>query len=95
MLFFLQPDSSRRLATVRDTGLLSIYGLISGIIGFGGTLLWQWFIFSQWLPLQKFSDLLYSFYFVILTVAITLDGGRRHLFRECCDTPLSHDCGWE
>jgi hypothetical protein len=49
-----------------------IYGVISGIIGLGGTLLWQWFLFSQWFPVQKFSDLLYSVYFVILTFAIPL-----------------------
>jgi hypothetical protein len=47
-----------------------IYGLISGIIGFGGTLLWQWFIFSKWFPVQRVSDLFYSFYFVIITLAI-------------------------
>lgn len=47
-----------------------IYGLISGIIGFGGAILWQWFIFSRWFPIQKILDLPYSFYFVIITIAL-------------------------
>jgi hypothetical protein len=49
-----------------------IYGMICGIIGGCGTLVWQWFIFSQWFPVQKFSDLFYSFYFVIFIIAIPL-----------------------
>jgi hypothetical protein len=46
-----------------------IYGMISGIIGFGGTILWQWFFFSQWFPVQKFPGLPYSLY-IIITIAL-------------------------
>ena len=49
-----------------------IHGVIIGIIGFGGSLLWQWFILSQWVPFQRFSDLPYSSYFTLLTIALPL-----------------------
>lgn len=49
-----------------------IYGVIIGIIGFGGSLLWQWYLLSQWVPFQRFSDLPYSSYFTLLTVALPL-----------------------
>lgn len=65
-----------------------IYGLISGIIGLGGTLLWQWFLFSQWFPVQRFSDLFYSFYFVILTIAVPMLVGFSILF----GSSVTHFC---
>jgi hypothetical protein len=34
-----------------------LYGMIAGIIGFGGAILWQWFFFSQWFSNSKFSIL--------------------------------------
>ena len=49
-----------------------IYGVIIGIIGFGGSLLWQWYLLSQWVPFQRFSDLPYSSYFTLLTIALPL-----------------------
>lgn len=49
-----------------------IYGMISGIIGLGGGILWQWFFFSQWFPIQKFSDLPYLTYFMIITIALPI-----------------------
>ena len=49
-----------------------IYGVIIGIIGFGGSLIWQWLLLSQWVPFQRFSDLPYSSYFTLLTVALPL-----------------------
>jgi len=47
-----------------------IYGMISGIIGFGGSILWQWFFFSRWFPIQKFSALPFRFYFIVIVVAL-------------------------
>jgi hypothetical protein len=49
-----------------------VYGAILGIIGSGVSLLWQWLLFSQWFPIQRLSELLYSFYFAVLTIAIPL-----------------------
>ena len=54
-----------------------IYAMISGIIGFGGTILWQWFFFSHWFPVGRISDLSPSIYFIItvtlpVIVAFTL-----------------------
>jgi hypothetical protein len=49
-----------------------IYGMISGIIGFGGAILWPWFFFSQWFPIPKFLALPYSLYFIIVTIALPL-----------------------
>lgn len=47
-----------------------IYGVIEGIIGFGMGILWQWFFFSQWFPVEKLSALSSSLLFAIITIAI-------------------------
>jgi len=48
-----------------------IYGTISGVIGFGGTILWQWLAFSRIVPIQRFSSFhLYGFPLFTLTVAM-------------------------
>ena len=48
-----------------------IYGTISGIIGFGGTLYWQWFVFSRIVAVQRFSPLpFYGFSLITLMVAM-------------------------
>ncbi len=51
-----------------------IYGLISGIIGSGGALVWQWYLFSQWIPIRKFSHLASGVYisFMIILVPLTI-----------------------
>jgi hypothetical protein len=46
-----------------------IYAMILGIIGFGGTILWQWFFFSHWFPVGRISGLSTTIYFII-TVAL-------------------------
>ena len=47
-----------------------IYGVIVGIIGFGMGIFWQWFFFSQWFPVGRFSALSSSLFFAIITIAI-------------------------
>jgi len=47
-----------------------IYGMITGVIGFGTGILWQWFFFSQWFSIEKFSVFSSSLYFVIITIAL-------------------------
>lgn len=47
-----------------------IYGLICGIIGSGGALVWQWYLFSQWFPVQKLSDIASSIYISLLIILI-------------------------
>ena len=47
-----------------------IYGMITGIIGFGVGIVWQWFFFSKWLPMERFSALSSSVYFIIITIAL-------------------------
>lgn len=49
-----------------------IYGLISGIIGSGGALVWQWYLFSQWVPVRQFSDVTSSIYMTLLIILIPL-----------------------
>jgi hypothetical protein len=49
-----------------------VFGVITGIIGFGGGLLWQWYFLSRWLPFRMFPDLPYRLYFTVLTIAIPL-----------------------
>jgi hypothetical protein len=49
-----------------------IYGMISGIIGFGGAIVWQWFFFSQWFPVQKFSGFHYRIYFIIVIIVLPM-----------------------
>jgi hypothetical protein len=49
-----------------------IYGLISGIIGSGGALVWQWYFFSKWFPVQKLSDYPFSIYMTLLVIFIPL-----------------------
>jgi len=63
-----------------------IYGVIIGIIGFGGSLLWQWLLLSQWVPFQRFSDLPYSSYFTLLTIALPLAVA----FSICSGSVLTH-----
>jgi hypothetical protein len=49
-----------------------IYGLISGIIGSGGALVWQWYIFSQWFPVKQFSEVTSSVYITLLIILVPL-----------------------
>jgi hypothetical protein len=49
-----------------------IYGLISGIIGSGGALVWQWYLFSKWLPVRQFSDVTSSIYMTLLIIFVPL-----------------------
>jgi hypothetical protein len=61
----------KKVATGEGYWAPLIYGMISGIIGFGGGILWQWFFFSEWFPIQKFSGLSYNLY-VIITIALPI-----------------------
>ena len=61
----------KKVATGEGYWTPLIYGMISGIIGFGGAILWQWFFFSQWFPVHKISTLSYSFCFII-TIALPI-----------------------
>jgi len=47
-----------------------LYGMIAGIIGFGGAILWQWFFFSKWFPVQKIPFLPSAPYLLILTIVL-------------------------
>jgi hypothetical protein len=47
-----------------------IYGLICGIIGSGGALVWQWYLFSQWFPVGKLSDMASGIYIMVLIVLV-------------------------
>jgi hypothetical protein len=49
-----------------------IYGLICGIIGSGGALVWQWYLFSQWFPIRQFSDIVSSIYMTLLIILVPL-----------------------
>jgi hypothetical protein len=49
-----------------------IYGLICGIIGSGGALVWQWYFFSQWFPVKQFSEIASSIYMTLLIIFIPL-----------------------
>jgi len=46
------------------------YGIISGIIGFGVSLLWQWLLFSQFIPTQIFSFIPFSLYLTIIIIGM-------------------------
>jgi len=47
-----------------------IYAMITGIIGFGGTILSQSFLFSQWFPIRPLPTLSYTIYFIIITIIL-------------------------
>ena len=47
-----------------------IYGLIAGIIGFAGSILWQWILFSRFFPMERLAFLPYSFLLIIFCVAL-------------------------
>jgi len=49
-----------------------IFGLISGIIGAGGALVWQWYLFSQWFPVQKLSGFSSGIYITLLIIFVPL-----------------------
>jgi len=57
----------RKVTTGEGYWLPLIYGLICGIIGFGGNILWQRFFFPEWFPLQKISGVPHLFYILIIT----------------------------
>ncbi|MGQ9646087.1 MAG: YIP1 family protein [Thermodesulfobacteriota bacterium] len=47
-----------------------IYGLICGIIGSGGALVWQWYLFSQWFPVGRLSEIASSIYITLLVILV-------------------------
>jgi hypothetical protein len=49
-----------------------IYGVISGIIGFGVSLVYQWFLFSAFIPLQIHALIPYNFILAISLIGIPL-----------------------
>jgi len=49
-----------------------IFGLISGIIGLGGALVVQWYLFSQWFPVQKLSGFASNIYITLLIIFVPL-----------------------
>jgi len=49
-----------------------IYGLICGIIGSGGALVWQWYLLSKWFPVKQFSDVASSIYMMLLIILVPL-----------------------
>jgi hypothetical protein len=49
-----------------------IYGLICGIIGSGGALIWQWYLFSKWFPVKQLSDITSSIYMTLLIILVPL-----------------------
>lgn len=50
-----------------------IYGLICGIVGFGGFLIWQWYRLSQWFPIRQFLDVDPSIYVILLIILVPLN----------------------
>jgi len=69
---FLPTRFFKKIASGEGYGPPLIYGVIVGIIGFGMGILWQWFFFSQWFPIEKISVLSSSFFFAIISIAIPL-----------------------
>ncbi len=49
-----------------------IYGMICVIIGFGGFLIWQWYLLSQWFPIRQFLDVDSSIYMIPLIIFVSL-----------------------
>ncbi len=47
-----------------------IYGLITGIIGFGVSLLWQWLFVSKLIPLRMLPFIPYSFYLTFVIIGM-------------------------
>jgi hypothetical protein len=47
-----------------------IYGLIAGIIGWAGSVLWQWVIFSRFFPMERLSFLPYSLLLIVFCIAL-------------------------
>ena len=47
-----------------------IYGVICGIIGFGIAILWQWLVFSRFIPIPVFSIIPYSFILLLITITL-------------------------
>jgi hypothetical protein len=77
----------KKVATGEGYWAPLIYGMISGIIGFGGTILWQWFFFSKWLPVRRFLDLPSNLY-VIITVALPMMAA----FSLLIESGVAHFC---
>jgi hypothetical protein len=77
----------KKVATGEGSWAPLIYGMISGIIGFGGAILWQWFFFSQWFSVQRFSGLPYSLYFII-TIALPIMAA----FSLLTESGVTHVC---
>jgi hypothetical protein len=49
-----------------------IYGLITGIIGFGVSILWQWLFLSQFIPTQMLSFIPYSLSLTFIIIGMPL-----------------------
>lgn len=49
-----------------------IYGLICGIIGSGGALVWQWYLFTKWFPVRQLSDVASSIYMTLLIILVPM-----------------------
>lgn len=62
----------RKVATGEGYWSPLIYGIISGIIGFGVSLLYQWFLFSQFIPPQIHAFIPYNLLLTIFLIGIPL-----------------------
>lgn len=47
-----------------------IYGLITGIIGFGVSMIWQWLLVSKLIPIRMLSFIPYSFYITFIIIGM-------------------------
>lgn len=77
----------KKVSAGEGYGTPLIYGMISGIIGFGGAILWQWFFFSKWLPVRRFLNLPYNFYWII-TIALPVMAA----FSILIESGVTHFC---
>jgi hypothetical protein len=60
----------KKVAKGRGYGFPLLYGVITGIIGFGFSFLWQWFFLSQMIPAPIRSFFPYEFYFAFLLIGL-------------------------
>jgi hypothetical protein len=47
-----------------------IYGVICGVIGFGGAIFWQWLVLSHLFPFRRFSVIPHGFVLTVITIAM-------------------------
>jgi hypothetical protein len=60
----------RKNATGKGYWPALIYGLIVGVIGWGGSMIWQWHFLSRWFPVTVLPVIPYNLHLVVMTIAL-------------------------